>query len=85
MIQDNNKIQDDTQSLQMAVSDSAISDVFENLFTDKYSKKYKLDLLSKCESNGSLKLFIKKHQPKYYIEHRDMVMTITLAKDLGFV
>ena len=55
------------------------------LFTEKYSKKEKLDLLSKCESDGSLKLLIKKYHPKYYIEHRNMVMSITLAKDLGFV
>ena len=36
-------------------------------------------------SDGSLKLLIKKYHPKYYIEHRNMVMSITLAKDLGFV
>lgn len=84
-MKNNVKIQDDTQSRQSYVSDSAVSDVFENLFTDKYSKKEKLDLLSKCESDGSLKLLIKKYHPKYYIEHRNMVMTITLAKDLGFV
>lgn len=68
-----------------AVSDSAVSDIFENLFTDKFSKKEKLDLLSKCERDGSLKLLIKKYHPKYYIQHRDMVMSINLAKDLGFV
>ena len=81
----NNKSNKNTQSLQACVSDIAVSDVFENLFTDKYSKKEKLDLLSKCESDGSLKLLIKKYHPKYYIEHRNMVMSITLAKDLGFV
>ena len=54
----NNKLNKNTQSLQACVSDSAVSDVFENLFTDKYSKKEKLDLLSKCESDGSLKLLI---------------------------
>ena len=84
-MKNNVKIQDDTQLRQSYVSDSAVSDVFENLFTDKYSKKEKLDLLSKCESDGSLKLLIKKYHPKYYIEHRNMVMSITLAKDLGFV
>jgi hypothetical protein len=62
-----------------------VSDVFKNLFTEKYSKKEKLDVLSRCESDGSLKVFIKKYHPKYYIEHRNMVMTISLSIDLGFV
>ncbi len=68
----NNKLNKNTQSRQSYVSDSAVSDVFENLFTDKYSKKEKLDLLSKCESDGSLKLLIKKYHPKFYIEQRNM-------------
>ena len=42
----NNKLNKNTQSLQACVSDSAVSDVFENLFTDKYSKKEKLGIIS---------------------------------------
>ena len=59
-----------------------IKDFFENLFTDKYTKQEKSDFLAKCESDGTLKQYIKKYHPKYYIVDRDMIMNINLAIDL---
>jgi hypothetical protein len=65
------------------VSSSTVEDVFINLFSDKYERDFKINVLSQCECDKTLKNYIKKYQPKYYIEGWDEVASITLAKDMG--
>ena len=43
-------------------------DVIKNLFTDKYSKKEKLEVLAKLENERKLDDYIKRLQPDYYCE-----------------
>jgi len=66
-----------------------LNDFFENLFTDKFDNKTKLEILSKLEADSELHVWIGKYHPNYYTEHikdpRRKVMTINLAIDLKLV
>lgn len=58
---------------------------FTYLFTDLFSNKEKLEVLSKLEKECELYIWIKKYYPKYYSDVKDKkqrVMSINLCKDL---
>jgi hypothetical protein len=70
-------------------TDKEIKDVILHLFTEKYTKKEKLEVLSFLEQKENLELchsLFKKHWPQYYIEgDSSPIMKFNLLKDLGYI
>lgn len=62
-----------------------LTDIFKHLFNKSHKKKVKMDALAYCERTGLLKKYIKKHQPNYYAKPTGEVLSVSLAKDLGWV
>nr|DAI89622.1 MAG TPA: hypothetical protein [Caudoviricetes sp.] len=71
------------------MNNADLDDFFNNLFSDKFDKKYKLNILTKLEADSELHLWIEKYHPKYCIDHikdpRRKVMTINLVMDLKLI
>ena len=59
-------------------------DVIRNLFNNTYTDKTKKEVLSQLEKSNTLSEVLSIYHPQYVIEGKE-VMSITLAKDLGWL
>lgn len=69
--------------MESILPDYEIKDVIENIFTEKYDRKTKLEILAYADKANLLRELLITYHPEYYDTSWSSIKYFALAKDAG--